>query len=115
MRKIIFHWIMRVSQKFKLQNKTLFLAFKLFDSFSQNNNLTSNDHQLVGLTCLFISCKLEEVYYPSLDRFLAICEMKITKNDIIAKETEILVSQSYQIMKVTVVDQLELIVQQFSL
>lgn len=104
MRQILFNWMMKVAQKFKLKKKTLFMAYSLIDSFCQKASVTYQDYQLIGITCIFISYKFEEIYYPKLEQLIAICDRAFNKEQIISKELEILDCLNYQIIKVSVMD-----------
>ena len=45
-----------------------------------------DQYQLVGITALFIACKLEEIYYPKITEFEEITDNKYTSGDIFEME-----------------------------
>ena len=53
-------------QEFKLVPETLFLAVSFLDRFLSVEVTTRNSLQLVGITCVLVAAKYEEIYAPSV-------------------------------------------------
>ena len=66
MRGILIDWLVDVHLKFKLTPETLYITVNLIDRYLYNENVQRTKLQLVGITCLFIACKYEEIYPPEL-------------------------------------------------
>ena len=69
MRKILIDWIIDVHLKYSLLPETLFIAINLIDRYTERNIITRKKYQLVGVTCLMIAAKYEEIYPPQIDKF----------------------------------------------
>ena len=64
MRAILIDWIIDVHFKFKLKAETLFLTVWLIDKYLSLKKIKRNKLQLIGVTCMLIACKYEEIYSP---------------------------------------------------
>lgn len=97
MRGILIDWIVEVHLKFKLLPETLFITVNLIDRFLEKRNIMRTKLQLVGVTCLFIACKYEEIYPPVLKDFVYITDNAYSKQEIIEMEFEILSVLKFEI------------------
>ncbi len=70
MRGILVDWLIDVHNKFSLLPETLFLAINVMDRFLSVDSISLPKLQLLGLTCLFIASKYEEVTHPSIKNFI---------------------------------------------
>jgi hypothetical protein len=82
MRSILVDWLVEVHLKFKLVPETLYLAINLIDRFLEQSIVTRPKLQLVGVTCLLIASKYEEIYSPELRDLVYICDRAYTKQDV---------------------------------
>jgi hypothetical protein len=65
MRAILVDWLIDVHRKFKLREETLFNTCSILDHFlSLETSITKNSLQLVGVTCMLIASKFEEMRPP---------------------------------------------------
>lgn len=65
MRSLLVDWLFEVQGTFKLLNETLHLTIALLDLFMQDNpSVQKNELQLVGIGCIFLASKYEEMYPP---------------------------------------------------
>ena len=53
-------------QEFKLVSDTLFLGVSCIDRFLSIQNVSRSQLQLVGVTCMFLASKYEEIYAPTV-------------------------------------------------
>lgn len=90
MRGILIDWIIDVHKKFKLVVETLFLAVNLIDRVCQMIKIAKHRFQLLGITCLFIASKYEDIYPPYLSDFAFVCADAYSDNDILKMEAEVL-------------------------
>ena len=87
-----------VSQEFVLQLDTLFLTVWLIDKYLSLKKIKRNKLQLIGVTCMLIACKYEEIYSPEIFDFVYITENSYEKKDIIELELEILTLLDFNII-----------------
>jgi len=66
MRAILVDWIIEVHLKFKLLPETLFLTVGLIDRYLEKVKIKRGNLQLVGVTCMLVASKYEEIYAPEV-------------------------------------------------
>lgn len=87
MRAILVDWLVEVHLKFKLVPETLYLTVNLIDRFLEREEVSRPKLQLVGVTCLLIASKYEEIYPPELRDLVYICDRAYTRGDVSAHAT----------------------------
>jgi len=97
MRSILVDWLVEVHLKFKLVPETLYLTVNLIDRYLERKEVSRPKLQLIGVSCLLISSKYEEIYPPELRDLVYICDRAYTQNEIIEMEEIILKALEYQI------------------
>jgi len=90
MRSILVDWLVDVSFKFRLAHHTLFQTVNTIDRFLAVKQISKNDLQLLGATCLMLQSKYEEVYPPQLKDFLAVCDNAYTAEQMLDMEADVL-------------------------
>jgi G2/mitotic-specific cyclin-B, other len=75
MRAILIDWLVEVHAKFKLIPETLYLTINLIDRYLEQEPVTRNKLQLIGVTALLIASKYEEIYPPELRDLVYICKI----------------------------------------
>ena len=83
MRSILVDWLVEVHLKFKLVPETLYLTINLIDRYLERREVHRPKLQLVGVTCLLIASKYEEIYPPELRDLVYICDRTYSKNEVI--------------------------------
>lgn len=101
MRSILVDWIIDVHYKFGMHEETLFLTINLIDRFLSVTRISKSKLQLVGVTCLLIAAKYEEIYPPSVRKLTEICDNIYSRDDIIEMEAIILDTLEYNITVAT--------------
>lgn len=86
MRSILVDWMVSVTEKFDFRDETFFLSLNLLDRYISLNTVRKNALQLLGVTCLFISAKYEEIYPPEMGDFLKLCAGIYTPKQLIEQE-----------------------------
>lgn len=103
MRSILVNWLTEVVEEYKMRSQTLFLAVCYLDRFLQS---TKEIHrhllQLVGVTCLWIAAKFEEIDVPDVEEFVYITDNTYTAQEIISTERYILNKLDYDLACVTI-------------
>ena len=98
MRGVLVDWLVEVHWKFKLYPETLFLTVNLLDRFlSVKPNIPRSQLQLVGVTCLLIAAKYEDIYAPEIKDIVHICDKTYKKEEILSMEVVILNTLGFRI------------------
>lgn len=82
MRSILVDWLIEVHLKFKLVPETLYLAINLIDRYLESAEVSRAKLQLVGVACLLVASKYEEIYPPELRDLVYICDRAYTRQDV---------------------------------
>lgn len=90
MRGILVDWLIQVHSRFRLLPETLFLAVNIIDRFLSQRVVSLAKLQLVGITCMFIAAKVEEVVAPSATNFLYCADASYSEVDILQAERYVL-------------------------
>eukprot|EP01135_Chromosphaera_perkinsii_P000157 Nk52_evm53s32 gene=Nk52_evmTU53s32 len=101
MRLILVDWLVDVAEEYKLQRETLFLAINYIDRFLSNMAVNRPKLQLVGITCMLLASKCEELYPPPLEEFVYISDNTYTKAQILKMESIILKVLQFDMNAVT--------------
>jgi len=90
MRAILIDWLVDVHLKFKLMPETLFLTVNMLDRFLQAKVVDCNKLQLVGVTCMLLASKYEEIYFPEIRDFVYITNNAYNRRQILKMEEVVL-------------------------
>jgi transcription initiation factor TFIIIB Brf1 subunit/transcription initiation factor TFIIB len=90
MRAILVDWLVEVHLKFKLIPESLYLTVNLIDRYLEKQKVNRQQLQLVGVTCMLIACKYEEIYPPIVKDFVYITDNAYSKQEILDMERDIL-------------------------
>lgn len=97
MRGLLTDWLIEVHHKFRLLPETLFLTVNLVDRFLSARVVSLAKLQLVGLTCLFIAAKYEEVICPTVSNFLFMADGGYTDEEILSAEKYVLTTLEFDL------------------
>lgn len=87
MRTILFDWLMEVCEEYRLHRETYYLATDLHDRFLDTWKSIQKEHlQAIGITCLFIASKIEEIYPPKVTEFAYVTDGACCVTDILDME-----------------------------
>ena len=64
MRSILIDWLVEVAEEYRLVPDTLYLAVNYIDRFLAHVPVNRSKLQLVGVTCMLIASKYEEIHPP---------------------------------------------------
>ncbi|KAJ6631143.1 cyclin-like protein [Mycena sp. CBHHK59/15] len=90
MRGILNDWLIQLHVRFRLLSETLFLCVNIIDRFLSARVVSLAKLQLVGVTCMFIAAKFEEVVAPSVIQFLECADSSYTESEILQAERYVL-------------------------
>ncbi|KAK9112631.1 hypothetical protein Scep_020150 [Stephania cephalantha] len=90
MRGILVDWLVEVAEEYKLVPDTLYLTISYIDRFLSSNTLSRHKLQLLGVSCMLIASKYEEISPPHVEDFCYITDNTYTKEEVVKMETDIL-------------------------
>lgn len=86
MRTILVDWLVEVSEEYKLNTETLFLAISYIDRFLSCMSVVRAKLQLLGTAAMFIAAKYEEIYPPDVSEFVFITDDTYSKTQVLRME-----------------------------
>ena len=91
-RFILVDWIVAVQVRFSLLPETLYLSIALLDRYLQKkgDRLAKDRLQLLGVTCVYLAAKYEEMFPPDVNDFVFITDNTYTVRDVRLMEIDIL-------------------------
>ncbi|KAF7399049.1 G1/S-specific cyclin-E1-like [Vespula maculifrons] len=102
MRAILLDWLIEVCEVYKLHRETYYLAMDYIDRYlSTHQNVPKSQLQLIGITCLFIAAKVEEIYPPKIAEFAYVTDGACTEEEILGKELIILKGLGWNLSPMT--------------
>lgn len=90
MRAILIDWLVEVAEEYRLVPETLHLAVNYIDRFLSYVPVARSKLQLVGVTCMLIASKYEEIHPPAVDEFVYISDNTYKREEIMSMEAIIL-------------------------
>ncbi|KAG6409637.1 hypothetical protein SASPL_127678 [Salvia splendens] len=97
MRGILIDWLVEVSEEYALVPDTLYLTVNLIDRYLSENYIEKQKLQLLGVTCMLISSKYEEICAPRVDEFCFITDNTYKKEEVVKMESRVLNLLRFQI------------------
>jgi len=97
MRSILVDWLVEVSEEYKLQTETLYLAVNYIDRFLSVMSVQRAKLQLVGTAAMFIASKYEEIYPPDVSEFVYITDDTYNKRQVLRMEHLVLKVLSFDV------------------
>ncbi|KAL4583933.1 hypothetical protein LXL04_008519 [Taraxacum kok-saghyz] len=96
MRGVLVDWLVEVSEEYKLVADTLYLTVYLIDLFLSQHYIERQKLQLLGITCMLIASKYEEMCAPSVEEFCFITDSTYTKSEVVKMEGLVLNELNFQ-------------------
>ncbi|XP_031639176.1 G1/S-specific cyclin-E-like [Contarinia nasturtii] len=104
MRAILLDRLCEVCEVYKLHRETYYLALDYLDRYlSTIVSISKTLLKLIGITCLFIAAKVEEIYPPKLSEFVSVTEGVCSEEDILKQELVILSALQWQTSPITII------------
>ena len=81
MRVILFDWLIKVGDKFKLKRQTIALALELCNVYIHRttHSLPRTELQIMGAGCLYLASAYREIYMPEVRDFVYVSDEAFTK------------------------------------
>eukprot|EP00004_Rigifila_ramosa_P004824 TRINITY_DN1528_c0_g1_i3.p1 TRINITY_DN1528_c0_g1~~TRINITY_DN1528_c0_g1_i3.p1 ORF type:complete len:374 (-),score=83.17 TRINITY_DN1528_c0_g1_i3:255-1355(-) len=90
MRTVLVDWLVDISVEFNLAPQTVFLCINFLDRYLARENVPRHRLQLLGVACLMIAAKMEEVYAPPIQDFISTSDGLYSRTELIQMETRVL-------------------------
>ena len=101
MRTTLVDWLIEVAEEYSLVSETLHLAVNLVDRFLNIEDTPRKSLQLLGITCVLIASKFEEIYAPSVAELCYITDNTYSVEQVMAMERTVLKSLDYRVCRPT--------------
>jgi cyclin A len=82
MRGILIDWLVEVAEEYKLSSENLFLSQNYVDRFLSVMPVMRGRLQLVGVTCMLIASKYEEIFAPGVEDFVYITDSTYSAQEV---------------------------------
>ncbi|EOA40295.1 hypothetical protein CARUB_v10009020mg [Capsella rubella] len=90
MRGILVDWLVEVSEEYRLVPETLYLTVNYIDRYLSGNVISRQKLQLLGVACMMIAAKYEEICAPQVEEFCYITDNTYLKDEVLDMESEVL-------------------------
>lgn len=87
-----------VASSFDLSSDTLLMSVSFMDRYLSLQDVPKQQVQLVGVVCLMIAAKYEEIHYPEVSDFVWMTAKAYTKAEVLRMEQEILLALDFQLV-----------------
>ncbi|PWZ10586.1 Cyclin-A1-1 [Zea mays] len=74
MRAILIDWLVEVAEEYRLAPDTLYLTVNYIDRYLSGNEINRQRLQLLGVACMLIAAKYEEICAPQVEEFCYITD-----------------------------------------
>ncbi|KAJ7553456.1 hypothetical protein O6H91_06G098800 [Diphasiastrum complanatum] len=90
MRGILVDWLVEVAEEYKLVPDTLYLTVSYIDRFLSVNLVNRQRLQLLGVACMLIAAKYEEICAPQVEEFCYITDNTYCREEVLDMERRVL-------------------------
>lgn len=90
MRAILIDWLVEVSEEYRLVPETLYLTVNYIDRYLSGNLMDRQRLQLLGVACMMIASKYEEICAPQVEEFCYITDNTYFKDEVLQMESNVL-------------------------
>ncbi len=97
MRSILVDWLVEVSEEYRLVADTLYNAVNFLDRVLSVHRVSRTQLQLVGITCMWIAAKYEEIYPPNVTEFSYITDNTYSREQLVTMEADVLRRLKYEL------------------
>ncbi|CAN6542499.1 unnamed protein product [Malus baccata var. baccata] len=90
MRAILIDWLVEVAEEYRLVPDTLYLTVNYVDRYLSGNPMNRQRLQLLGVACMMIASKYEEICAPQVEEFCYITDNTYFKDEVLQMESDVL-------------------------
>lgn len=102
MRGILIDWLVEVAEEYKLVPDTLYLTVSYIDRYLSNNVVNRQRLQLLGVTCMLIAAKYEEICAPQVEEFCYITDNTYFRDEVLQMESQVLQHLHFELSSPTI-------------
>ncbi|XP_045215564.1 cyclin-O protein B-like isoform X2 [Mercenaria mercenaria] len=106
-RRVLIQWLTSVHHSLKLCQDTLYLAVNIIDRVLDVMQVSRDCLELLGVTCLLVASKQNEICPPEIHELLEKCEDTFTREQVKQLEMIVLMATSFDLLAPTVQQFLE--------
>ncbi|KAG2620705.1 hypothetical protein PVAP13_3NG203900 [Panicum virgatum] len=96
MRAILVDWLVEVADEYRLVPDTLYLTVNYIDRYLSGNKISRRRLQLLGVACMLIAAKREEICAPQVEEFCYITDNTYFRDEVLEMEASVLNSLKFQ-------------------
>ncbi|XP_034228066.1 cyclin-A3-4-like isoform X3 [Prunus dulcis] len=90
MREILVDWLVEVAEEYQLVTDTLFLTVSYIDRYLSSYAISRNKLQLLGVACMLVASKYEEICPPRVEDFCYITDNTYIMEEVLEMESDVL-------------------------
>ncbi|KAL9331055.1 hypothetical protein ACSQ67_000665 [Phaseolus vulgaris] len=90
MRAILIDWLVEVAEEYRLVPDTLYLTVNYVDRYLSGKAMNRQRLQLLGVSCMMIASKYEEICAPQVEDFCYITDNTYLKEELLRMESAVL-------------------------
>ncbi|XP_003566404.1 cyclin-A1-4-like [Brachypodium distachyon] len=90
MRAVLIDWLVEVTEEYRLVPETLYLTVNYVDRYLSHKEINRHKLQLLGIACLLIAAKHEEICPPQVEELCYITDNTYIKDEVLQMEASIL-------------------------
>ncbi|KAJ1253777.1 hypothetical protein BS78_03G004700 [Paspalum vaginatum] len=90
MRAILIDWLVEVAEEYRLVPDTLYLTINYIDRYLSGNEINRQRLQLLGVACMLIAAKYEEICAPQVEEFCYITDNTYFRDEVLEMEASVL-------------------------
>ena len=102
MRTTLIDWLVEVSDEFGLVPETLYLSASLVDRVLLREQIPRRSLQLLGISCILIASKFEEIYSPHISELCDITDNTYCPDQVVQMERRVLEVLQFRVCQPTV-------------
>ncbi|EFJ26373.1 hypothetical protein SELMODRAFT_412894 [Selaginella moellendorffii] len=102
MRGILVDWLVEVAEEYKLVPDTLYLTVSYIDRYLSANVVNRQRLQLLGVSCMLIAAKYEEICAPQVEEFCYITDNTYSKEEVLIMERQVLNNLRFELTTPTI-------------
>ncbi|RLN30136.1 cyclin-A1-3-like [Panicum miliaceum] len=96
MRAILVDWLVEVAEEYRLVPDTLYLTVNYIDRYLSGNKISRQRLQLLGVACMLIAAKREEICAPQVEEFCYITDNTYFRDEVLEMEASVLNCLKFQ-------------------
>ncbi|XP_062179220.1 cyclin-A1-4-like isoform X2 [Phragmites australis] len=90
MRAMLIDWLVEVTEEYRLVPETLYLTVNYIDRYLSVKEISRHRLQLLGVACLLIAAKYEEICPPQVEELCYLTDDSYTKDEVLQMEASVL-------------------------